>query len=157
MTVRFEWHCVGRVAVLAEPDNGLELPECRHPGVYRLRASAEAQAENDAWYVGQSMSSIDERITEHVAEKYDHELGAGKIFGERLQQPGGWCELDVAKDISIEGRRDIVGLRDGTFVSKPELDALDSDQRRKAQFVMNLVESTGQVKGLELFGPQGTR
>lgn len=111
---------------------------------------------DDVWYVGQSMDSIDTRIRRHLREEFDVATAKGKKFLERLRAPDGWCQLEEARNVRIDGDPQLVGLRDGRF-DADAIAALPEGWLSAAQFVMNVIESTGQVASANLANSQGLR
>jgi len=157
VSVGFEWHDLGPVSVTAEGD-GYRLPDARTPGVYRIHAwKDDGSIEDDAWYVGQSMTSIDGRLLRHLSEAFDPDTENGKRFNDLVHDPAGQCRLFVATSITLNGVGDLIGISDGHFLSDAELKAMPPEDYRKTQFLMNLIESAGQVTNTSYKGPQGTR
>jgi len=157
LRVDFEWHFVGKVTLLSETPFQLQLPDVRHPGVYRVTASIRGgTVEDDVWYVGQSMDSIDTRVRRHLREEFDEQTAKGKKFLARLRAADGWCQLEEARNIQLDGFSALVGLRDGRFDAEA-IATLPSGWLSTAQFIMNVIESAGQVTSTTLANPQGTR
>lgn len=157
LRVDFDWHFVGKITLLSESPFQLRLPEVRYPGVYRLTASVRGgTVMDDVWYVGQSMDSIDTRIRRHLREEFDEQTAKGKKFLARLRAADGWCQLEEARNIRLYGHSELVGLKGGRF--DPEAIAmLPPGWLSTAQFIMNVIESTGQVTSTTLANPQGER
>jgi hypothetical protein len=157
LRVDFDWYFVGKITLLSELPFQLQLPEVRYPGVYRLTASVRGGTEmGDIWYVGQSMDSIDTRIRCHLREEFDAQTEKGKKFLERLRVADGWCQLEDARNIRLDGESELVGLKDGRF-DRAAIAALLPGWLSTAQFIMNVIESTGQVTSTTLANPQGKR
>src|SRR3954454_20209403 len=157
LQVEFDWHFVGKIKLLSESPFQLQLPEVRYPGVYRLTASVRGgTVEDDVWYVGQSMDSIDARIRCHLREEFDEQTSKGKRFLARLRAADGWCQLEEAQNIRLDGRSELVRLKDGRFDAEA-IATLPLGWLSTAQFIMNVIESTGQVTSEMLANPQGKR
>jgi hypothetical protein len=157
LQVEFDWHFVGKIKLLSESPFQLQLPEVRYPGVYRLTASVRGgTVEDDVWYVGQSMDSIDARIRCHLREEFDEQTSKGKRFLARLRAADGWCQLEEAQNIRLDGRSELVRLKDGRFDAEA-IATLPLGWLSTAQFIMNVIESTGHVTSAMLANPQGKR
>lgn len=157
LRVDFEWCFVGKVTLLSESPFRLRLPDVRHPGVYRLSAAVRGGSIDDQiWYVGQSMKTIDSRIRRHLREEFDAQTSKGKKFLERLRHADGWCQLEEARNIRLDGSPELAGLKGGSF-DRDAIAALPSEWRSAAQFVMNVVEAAGQVTSETMPNRQGKR
>lgn len=155
--VQFDWQFMGRIRLVSGAPSELELPDVRRPGVYRLTSGTHGGTiQDDAWYVGQSMTSIDVRVKRHLIEEFDAQTNRGKKFLMRLSSPDGWCQLEEASNIRLNGRRDLVGVVDGRF-DADTIRRQSASDRIATQFLMNLVEASGQVTSTSFTNPQGSR
>jgi hypothetical protein len=157
--VRFEWHVVDDGIHVRPSGKGFDVAKNLGPGVYRLNASVRGgrAEEDDAWYVGQSISSARSRIQSHVRARFDPTTGEGKRFKEILSKPKGWVKIQMARNISLNGNASLHGIRDGEFISASEIKKLSKEERLCVQFLLNLIESAGQVSSAPYFGAQGLR
>ncbi len=156
--VRFEWDYIDKVQVKPSGSGFVVQTKKLGPGVYRLRGSRRGGTiDDEAWYVGQSIISARTRILRHVSEEFDPETGKGKKFRDLLSKEDGWVEIDMARNPSLDGNRGFIGVEKGKFVSAKKIKKLSEDDRRCVQFLLNLIESAGQVSNADFFGSQGRR
>ena len=65
--------------------------------------------------------------------------------------------LDMAKNPSLNGVDTLAGVEGGEFITAKRIRKLSKDDRRRVQFLMNLIESVGQVASTVYRGAQGDR